>query len=149
MKKIVLAILLISPITLFSQQKPQDLIDNFFTTYKTDPGKAVRELYKTNSWTERVRDDIENVVTKINGFTVDYIGKYYGYELITTKKFAQSYVLYSYLVKYDRQPLRFIFKFYKPNDKWILYGFQYDDNFNKEIEEAAKLYYLDLNNDTQ
>jgi hypothetical protein len=103
----------------------------------------VRELYKTNVWTERIKDDIENIANKLNGFTLDYVGKYYGYELITTKKFSE-FELHSYLVRYDRQPIRFTFKFYKPNDKWMLYAFQFDDSFSKEIEEAAKLYYLDL-----
>jgi hypothetical protein len=53
-------------------------------------------------------------------------------------------MLYSYLVKYDRQPLRFIFKFYKPNDKWVLYSYALDDSLDDEIQEAAKLYYLNL-----
>lgn len=53
--------------------------------------------------------------------TLDYIGKYYGYEIITTKKFSESFELHSYLVKSDRQPIRFIFKFYKPNDKWVFF----------------------------
>ncbi len=53
-------------------------------------------------------------------------------------------MLYSYLVKYDRQPLRFIFKFYKLNDKWVLYSYALDDSLDDEIQEAAKLYYLNL-----
>jgi hypothetical protein len=72
------------------------------------------------------------------------MGKYYGNEIIITKKFSESFILYSYLVKYDRQPMRFIFKFYKPNDKWVLYSYALDDNLDNEIQEAAKLYNLNL-----
>jgi len=129
---------------MFGQDSPQTLIDNFFKTYEKDAGKAVEELYKTNIWTERMKDDIENVINTVNGFTKDYIGVYYGYELITSKQFSESFQLYSYLIKYDRQPLRFIFKFYKPNDNWVLYAFALDDSIDDEIEQAAKLYYLDL-----
>jgi len=136
--------LVILSMNCMAQQSPQQMIDAFFTAYKKDAGKAVKELYQTNVWTERIKDDIENVANKLNGFTLDYVGKYYGYELITSKKFASSFELYSYLIKYDRQPIRFTFKFYKPDDKWVLYAFQFDDSFSTEIEEAAKLYNQDL-----
>ncbi|HKK12463.1 MAG TPA: hypothetical protein VJ945_06500 [Flavobacteriaceae bacterium] len=144
MKKLLIVLLISTSGTLFAQSSPQDLIDIFFTTYSKDAGKAVKDLYATNKWTERIKDDIDKVVGTVNGFTESYMGKYYGYEIITTKKFSESFVLYSYLVKYDRQPIRFIFKFYKPNDKWVLYSYALDDNLDDEIQEAAKLYYLDL-----
>ena len=141
MKKLLLLGLFFSTISLYAQT-PQDLINDFFLTYEKDPGKAVKEMYKTNIWTERIKDDIEIIANGLNGFVEDFVGKYYGYELITNQKFTESFELYSYLVKYDRQPLRFTFKFYKPNDTWVLYGFQYDDSFSAEIEEAAKINYM-------
>ena len=129
-------------VSALAQSSPQDMVDNFFMTYEKDAGKAVRDLYKTNVWTERIKDDIDNIVNTVNGFTTSYMGAYYGHELITTKKLSDSFTLYSYIVKYDRQPVRFIFKFYKPNDKWVLYAFQLDDSIDDEIEEAAKLQYV-------
>jgi hypothetical protein len=148
MKKTILALsFLILTCSTFAQDSPKKLIDKFFETYKTDASKAVKDLYKTNKWTERIKDDIENIANNLNGFNDDLMGKYYGYETITSKKFGESFVLYSFLIKYDRQPLRFTFKFYKPNEKWVLYAFQYDDSLSAEIEEAAKLYYLELDNE--
>ena len=145
MKKLLLLGFLFLSISISAQKTPQEIINNFFSSYEKDAGKAVKEMYKTNIWTERIKDDIENIAIKLNGLTLDYVGKYYGYELITNKKFSESFELYSYLIKYDRQPIRFTFKFYKPNDKWMLYSFKFDDSFTEEIEESAKLYYLDLN----
>ena len=144
MKKLLIVLLISTSGTLFAQSSPQDLIDDFFTTYKKDAGKAVKELYATNKWTERIKDDIDKIVGTVNSFTESYMGKYYGYEIITKKKFPESFELYSYMVKYDRQPIRFIFKFYKPNDKWVLFSYALDDNLDTEIQEAAKLYYLEL-----
>jgi hypothetical protein len=144
MKKLLILFLISISGNLFAQSSPQDLIDTFFTTYEKDAGKAVKELYATNKWTERIKDDIDKVIGTVNGFTESYMGKYYGYEIITKKKFSESFELYSYMVKYDRQPIRFIFKFYKPNDKWVLYSYALDDNLDAEIQEAAKLYYLEL-----
>ncbi|WP_209405780.1 hypothetical protein [Pseudozobellia sp. WGM2] len=51
----------------------------------------------------------------------------------------------SYLVKFDRQPIRFTFQFYKPYNQWRTHRFKYDGNVDEEIEESAKVYYLDLN----
>jgi hypothetical protein len=144
MKKLLIVLMISISGNLLAQSSPQDLIDTFFATYEKDAGKAVKELYATNKWTERIKDDIDKIVGTVNGFTESYMGKYYGYEIITNKKFAESFELYSYMVKYDRQPIRFIFKFYKPNDKWVLYSYALDDNLDTEIQEAAKLYYLEL-----
>ena len=144
MKKLILIAFILISLTSVAQTTPQILIDNFFETYKIDAGKAVKELYETNKWTERVKDDIEKIISTVNGFNENYMGKYYGKELITTKKFAESFELYSYMIKYDRQPLRFIFKFYKSNNKWVLYSFALDDSLDTEIQEAAKLYNLQL-----
>ncbi|NLN24630.1 MAG: hypothetical protein GX163_03040 [Bacteroidetes bacterium] len=144
MKKLLIVLLITTSGSLFAQSSPENLINDFFVTYEKDAGKAVKDLYATNKWTERIKDGIANIVSSVNGFTESYMGKYYGYELITKKKFSESFVLYSYLVKYDRQPLRFTFKFYKANDKWTLNSFSFDDSFGHEIEEAAKLYYLNL-----
>lgn len=147
MKKLLIVLLISTSANLFSQSSSQDLIDDFFATYEKDAGKAVKELYETNKWTERIKDDIDKIIGTVNSFTESYMGKYYGYEIITKKKFAESFELYSYLIKYDRQPIRFIFKFYKPNDKWVLYSYAFDDNLDDEIQEAAKLYYLNLDNE--
>jgi len=71
------------------------------------------------------------------------LGKYHGFEKIVRKELGESLVLESYLVKYDRQPLRFTFKFYKPNDKWILFNFQYDEDVDEELSESASVFYIE------
>ncbi len=144
MKKLIYILFILITGNSFAQKSPKDLINDFFVTYEKDAGKAVKDLYSTNPWTERKKDDIDQIISTVNGLSEDYIGKYYGFEIITTKKFSDSFILYSYLVKYERQPLRFTFKFYKPNDKWVLFSYALDDNLDDELEEAAKLFNLDL-----
>lgn len=144
MKRLLFILLISTSGHIFAQSDPQNLLDIFFKTYEKDAGKAVKDLYSTNIWTDRIKDDIDKIVGTVNGFTESYMGKYNGYEIITTKKFSESFILYSYIVKYDRQPIRFIFKFYKPSNKWILYSYAIDDSFDDEIQEAAKLFYLNL-----
>jgi hypothetical protein len=145
MKKLILfAVVIIFSIPTYGQSTPEELIKSFFATYSKNPGKAVEDIYATNPWSARIKDGIENVKKEVNGYNVNYVGKYYGQELITKKQLSESFILYSYMVKYDRQPMRFVFKLYKPNDKWTLYSFKIDTNLDVEIEESAKLYYLNL-----
>lgn len=143
-KQILISVLTIISLTTFGQTNPDYLVINFFKNYEKNPGNSIDELYASNPWSTRIKDGIEKVKKEVNSYTIDYVGKYYGYELITKKQFSESFMLYSYMVKYDRQPMRFIFKLYKPNDKWILYSFKIDSDLDDEIEQAAKLYYLNL-----
>lgn len=128
----------------YSQASSDEIIKTFFTDYSKNPSKAVEKIYQTNVWTMRLADGIEEMKNEVNKFTVDYIGKYYGNELIVKKQLSDSFVLYSYMLKYERQPIRFIFKLYKPNDKWILFSLKIDDSLDDEIEQSAKIYNLNL-----
>ena len=126
-----------------AQSTPTEIVETFFKDYvKSGSSIALDNLYSTNKWMTRSADAIVNLKSQMQGLNDDYVGKYYGYELIVEKRLTESFVLLSYLVKYDRQPLRFTFQFYKPNDTWMIFSFQYDGNMDEEIEEAAKLYYL-------
>jgi len=130
-----------------AQTNPKEMAGIFFNDYKKNGASiALDNLYSTNKWMDRATDAITNLKSQLEGLNEAYVGKYYGYELIVEKQLAESYVLLSYLVKYDRQPIRFTFQFYKPNDIWVIYSFQFDGNIDAEIEEAGKLNYLNLNN---
>jgi hypothetical protein len=138
-------ILFVGILNMEAQTNPKNIVDNFFVNYQKDGASiALDKLYYTNKWMERATDAITNLKSQLKGLNEDYVGKYYGYELIGEKKLAESYILLSYLVKFDRQPIRYTFQFYKPNDKWVIYSFKFDANIDDEIEESAKLYYLAL-----
>ena len=130
-----------------AQLDPTEIIDKFFENYeKKGSDLAMDELYATNPWTTRIQDAIDNAKNQIKRFDEDLVGPYYGYEHLVTKKLGDSYILHSYFLKFDRQFLRLTFQFYKPQDEWRLFSFEFDDNYDDEIEEAAKLYYTDLDN---
>lgn len=140
-----LLVLMFSVFQLQAQQSPEVIIDTFFNNYeKKGASEAVNQLYATNPWTARVQDAINNVKTQFERFDKDLVGEYYGYEKLTEKKIGESYALYSYFIKFDRQFLRLTFQFYKPDKEWRLASFKFDDAFDEEVEEAAKLYHLEL-----
>lgn len=130
----------------FSQESPDEMVTSFFEKFKNNgSADALNFLYDYNQWISKSSDDVILLKNQMASLTEEYIGNYFGYEKIVEKKLSDSFILKSYLVKYARQPLRFTFKFYKPNDTWIFYGFSYDANLSEEIEEAAKLYRFRLN----
>tara|TARA_R110000796_G_scaffold252637_1_gene389631 strand:- start:68308 stop:68766 length:459 start_codon:yes stop_codon:yes gene_type:complete len=138
-------ILILSSFNLKGQSEPEIIIQDFFKNYEAKGAiTALDSLYATNPWTTRIQDAINNVKTQFERFNEDLVGKYHGYEKLTAKKLGESYALYSYFIKFDRQFLRLTFQFYKPQNEWRLASFKFDDSFDEEIEEAAKLYYLDL-----
>ena len=47
--------------------------------------------------------------------------------------------MYTYIVKYDVQPLIFRIMFYRPEDKWMLNNFQFTGSIDDEMEEASKI----------
>jgi hypothetical protein len=129
------------------QKMPEEIVSKFFMEYQNDgASEALDNLYSNNEWIKRSTDAITNLKQQLKTLNEDYVGKYYGYELIVSKRLSDSFVLMSYLVKFDRQPIRFTFQFYKPDNEWRTHSFKYDGTIDEEIEESAKVYYLDLKN---
>jgi hypothetical protein len=74
--------------TSYGQTKPDDLLKKFFSEYEFQPARAVENLYSSNVWMSRAKDGVEQMKNEVNKYTVDYVGKYYGNELITKKQFS-------------------------------------------------------------
>jgi len=146
--KVYLTIILVSFSMIgFGQNAPKEIVSKFFTDYKNEgASKALDNLYSNNKWMNRAKDAITQLKQQLGTLDEDYVGKYYGYELIVEKRLSDSFILMSYLVKFDRQPIRFTFQFYKPDNEWRTHSFKYDGSIDDEIEESAKVYYLDLKN---
>lgn len=128
-----------------AQTTTEEITNEFFETFEKSPLKAVDYIFGTNKWmVERNKDGIENVKTQLTSF-LGLVGDCYGYEKITEKSVGESFKLVSYIIKYDRQPIRFTFIFYKPKDTWKVQNFKFDDNLDDELEESGKVYRLKEN----
>lgn len=146
MKKVLLIIMFFVSFSTVAQGDPTEVVELFFKEFKEKGSSvAIDNLYKPNKWISKSADAIIQLKSQLQGLNEDYVGKYYGKELILEKKLADSFILMSYLVKYDRQPIRFTFQFYKPNETWMIHSFKFDGGLDAEIEEAAKLYNFRLN----
>ena len=117
-----------------AQPTPETIIEQFFKTYNQSPTQAIDYVFSTNEWMDQNQDAVENVKTQLSG-TLKLIGPYYGQEKISERQAGENYKQYTYMVKYDRQPLRFTFIFYRPTqDRWQVQNFRFDDGFDEELK---------------
>ena len=141
MKIIIFAIIAFVNTTNLFALTPEEMVNRFFDNYNQDDSrKALKELYDTNPWTSRVLDVVEKVQGQFASLTPDLVGKYYGYEKLSSKKVGSSYEIHTYFMKFDRQFMRITFQFYKPENDWRIYNFEFDDNYDEELNESVRLY---------
>lgn len=145
MKKIFLILLVFVSISTFAQNEPDDIIKEFFELYESNGTDAALDyIFSTNKWLKESQAGIDDLKSQLNS-TIKLIGEYYGYSPIVTRTISGHMELRTYIVKYNRQPLRFSFLVYKPNDTWRLQNFKFDDSLDQELEEASAVYRLKEN----
>jgi hypothetical protein len=106
--------------------------------------EALSYLLESNKWMMESKDQIDNLKNNLNG-TVQLLKEYYGYEHIRSTSIGDNYKLFTYLIKYDLQPLRFAILLYKPYKEWRLQNFSFDDDLDSELDEASTAYRLEEN----
>jgi hypothetical protein len=126
------------------QTTPNEIAEKFFSIYSKDPLKAVDYAFSTNKWFDKQKDAVVGVKNKIKNLT-DLVGDYYGYELLAEKSAGPSVKILTFIAKYDREPLRFIFLMYKAKDSWRVNNFSFDEDIGDELTESAKAYRLKEN----
>ena len=135
---VLLLALLAGPSTAAPTGEYDDIVNKFFDLISQGkPGDAVDFLYKTNPWSDKVQDAVQQVKTSIMSLQA-MSGNYRGSALILKKVLGDRLVYMYYLVAYDRQPLRFEFQFYRPGDKWVVQSFTFSDKITDDIRDFAK-----------
>jgi hypothetical protein len=118
---------------------PDDKLQVFFEQFGEKPDEAIKKLLKQNRW---ISDGSgENVSLELKNYIKD-IGVYYGYEVVSKKNLGKSLCIYSVLVKYDRQPVRFTFIYYKSEKEWMIQNFLFDGEINEELIKSTEIFLL-------
>ena len=116
----------------------QVLIDRFFVSLRAGKSaEAVDALYATNAWMSAASDQ---VVTVKNQFAslAKLIGELRSLEKVQERKVGTRFVHVTYMVIYDRQPVRFEFQFFRPEGEWKILGFSFDDKLDDDVQAAAR-----------
>lgn len=128
-------VLFLSGFQSFGQITPKSTAEKFFKEYQTlGVAKSIDNLYVSNKWMEFSADAVSGLKTQLDGLTLDFVGKFYGYELVKEKKIGENYLFLTYVGRYDRQPIRFDFEFYKPNNTWQIHSFSFDDKYGEDLK---------------
>lgn len=118
-----------------AQEKAEDVTNEFFNLYENKSSdEAVDYVFATNKWLNSDKTTIDGIKAQLKK-GISIIGQYYGYELIEKKDLGGNYVMLSYMLRYDRQPIKFMFILYKPNQKWQIQNLKFDDRLDDDLEK--------------
>jgi hypothetical protein len=123
----------------------EEAVEQFFTQLKDNKvDEALDQLYSSNPWMGRRKDNVTNLKTQLKQVTA-VTGEYREHQLLTRQELGGRLVYLSYFVAYERQPFRFEFQFYKPADTWVTYSFHIDENLADELTTHGRAEALRLN----
>ena len=118
--------------------EPKEIVDEFFKIYSSgEIDSSIDFIASTNSWMERATDSLEQLKSQLRSLE-SVLGEYYGYHLMAEKTLENSLVGFSYIANFDRQPIRFIFVFYKATDQWKIHKLNFDMDLDDELAEFVK-----------
>ncbi len=122
-----------------AQSSYEQITAKFFDLYKIQGGsdKAVDYIFSTNKYATSIGSQLDTLKSKLN-YYISNEGQYYGYELVAKKSAGPNFILLTYLIRHDRNPMTFRFIFYKPGDKWQLQTFNFNDGMDDELQDASK-----------
>lgn len=131
---ILLMTLLLAPQVVIAQNTPELMVEEFFNKYQEESiSAAIDQFFGDNPWVIGIEEDVQKLKSRAEGFfSVDFAGEYYGYEILATKSLGEHYRKITCLVRFDRQPFRFVFVAYRPNGRWKGQNFFFSD----KVEET-------------
>jgi len=121
-----------------AQNSPEDIVSKFFDLYKTGSDTALNYIFSTNKYFKENQGGVDDLKRKLNKvLAVD--GQNWGYDLLWKKKAGDNFILLTFLVRHDRDPITFRLVFYKPHGTWVLQHFTFSTKMDEELEEASKV----------
>lgn len=100
-------------------------------------GEAVDSVFKTNPYLDKVADAIVQVKSSLAS-SEKLIGNYRDSSLILDKKLGDRVIYLYYLAAFERQPIKFEFLCYKPNEKWVIQNLFFSDKVLDDIRDFVK-----------
>ena len=136
MKIIFAALLLLS--SGVSANNYQEEVDKFFELYSDEKtSDAVDSIYASNKYVSSIPDQVKQIKTQLSSLD-DLVGEINFINKVSDYKVGELFVHVTYLVTYDRQPIRFEFQFFKVKEGWRIYSMSFDDNIDEDIKELAR-----------
>lgn len=123
--------------SLNAQKASSDITNKFFEIFENDALQAIDYAFATNPYLENEKLAIETLKTKFE-IAMNPSGSYLGFEKITEKDIVNRYKVCSFLLLYEKTPIRFTFIMYRAKNKWCVNQLFYDSNLEIELQTSAK-----------
>lgn len=137
MKRLLLLLFLTGQALHSQEILPEKIIQNFFVLY-TERGSdnAIDYLFSNNPAIYSRADSVHSLKKTFQNIE-KFIGPYKSYRIAYFQNVEDILQVFIVIVRFEKQPLRYLFVFYKPENKWITYRFEidtkYPDNFVDRI----------------
>ena len=114
------------------------VINKFFSLIDQDKtDDAIDFIFSNNKWFAKSPDELNELKTELQKLGT-LVGKNLGHDKLFEEQLTDHLVYVSYFVRYEREPVKFVFEFYKPKDKWQTYLFKFDDKLSSDLEFEVK-----------
>ncbi len=122
-------VLMITVLIANGQKTPKEITDEFFRVYPNMPSSAIKTAFM-NICSPKTEEQEVALVKKAEQF-MDLYGWYKSHEQIAEETTGESVKVFTYLVKYDCQPIKLTLVLYKAKEDWRISNI-YIDNFGKD-----------------
>ena len=75
-------------------------------------------------------ESIQEKTTSQLSMVLDRFGSPFAISFVREEKVGEFAVRYTYVVKYEKHLIRWLFTFYRPGDLWLLNSFKWDDSID-------------------
>lgn len=115
-----------------NEEQTRDFCDSFLNFMVEGDIEKAFDMVE-NEWPFSISEiqNLESSTIKQLDSVKGRYGKVLGYELIKEEVIKDTFLKYTYVMKYERHIIRWKFIFYKPEGSWILNTFNFDDSINK------------------
>ena len=100
------------------------------------PIEAIDFIFSTNPFSARIADSVQAQKARFMGLE-SFIGKYLSHKKLLDVDMGDMYAYQLYIVAFERQPMSFKFKYYKPKDTWVTQSFVFGYDIDRIIEDLA------------
>ena len=123
----------------------QSQIDDFFELYQQGKiSESLEALYASNKYISPNQDQIKNLNNQLKSLP-GLVGDINEIVKLAEYNVKDVFMHVTYIVIYERQPIRFEFQYFNSQDKWIIFSMLFDDDLDDEIEVLARQHALKNN----
>lgn len=145
MKRLSLILILSSVYSLsFAQNdslnSPEKICDHFFFLMQDNSDNAVDFLFSTNPFFDLANmPQLDEIKGKLN--KLYYFGNMHGWDFSSKSELSPNLCQYIYIARYTRQPIKVEFNFYKPDKRWQIQTFRFDEDFKNDFEKVPNQFF--------